>query len=175
MATRRSFRHGRVPQRRKTVWARTSGILTLVAGTPQRFDLLGQFETAVGAQILGATVTRGRGWYTWQTSGTLGTAQRTNLGVIVAPEASTAAVLDPNATTGTDLDWMYFQAHTYAGIYLASGNVGTPSQAKEYEYEFDMRARRRMDELNQSLWLVANSITADGVLRFNISTLLMLP
>lgn len=148
--------------------------MTLVANTPQRFDLLGAFETAVGAQILGATVVRGRGWYNWTATGALGTIARTNLGIIVAPESSTAAILDPGATTGTELDWMYFQAHTFPGTYLATG-AGTASQPRDYEYELDMKARRRMDELNQSLWLVVNSITTTAQLLFNASILLMLP
>lgn len=47
---------------RKFVWARSFGILATGAGTPLGLDLLGNFQSEYGAQLIGSTVVRIRGY-----------------------------------------------------------------------------------------------------------------
>lgn len=171
---RRGTYRTRRPKKRKLVWARTTGQFNIVAGTPQSADLLATFETAYGAQLLGATIMRIRGYESYLETQAIQLTVTTHVGIIVGPQDLDANDVDPSATTGAFNDWMSYTSHRYSGRYLATGDATVPSLGPLHEYSVDVKAKRRLEELNQSLWIVANSVTNNFTYHYNLSILLAL-
>jgi hypothetical protein len=139
-------RQGGRRSRRQLVWAtRDIAATTLASGSTARFDLLNNLEVA-GASVLGSTVMRVHGALiiNW-------TSSDTTLGANVGVLPSTTTEIQ-NVSSQTDLgeDWMYLticppalcQETTLVGTNLAGG------------FRFDIRAKRRVQELNQRVFYV---------------------
>lgn len=152
MATR-SRRRGRSTRRaplRKFVWARSFGFLGSDTGQ-FGVDLLGNFQQEYGAQLVGATVVRIRGFISpGQTplQGTYGGVY----GIIVDTDNT---ILDDsrNAVEQREHDdWLAYLPYTIQGVENRPGNVAT-SNANANEWAVDIKSSRKVQELGQSLFL----------------------
>jgi len=169
MAIRRSSNRRGTPQRRKLVWARTTPTAPTftAAGTTVLIPLLSRFETVYGADPVGTTVMRIRAKLSFRSS-TAGNQIRTVAAIGVLPAGVTAATVSP--ASQEHLDWMYWQTFHYEPVIateFATINM----------WDVDVRAKRKMEELNQTLFLViGNWHSADTVnYSYSASTLLALP
>ena len=155
-------------QRRKLVWAtRDQSGSTLAAGATARADLVNNLEVA-GASTLGMTVARVHlalviNWTT--TDATLGA----DVGILPSTTLQIASVV---ADTAVGEDWMLLTIcppalcpnTTLVGTNLTGG------------IRFDLRAKRKLDELNQHLYFVITN-PGSGSITWGIRarTLCMLP
>lgn len=170
MIRRSSSGRHRASQRRRLIWARSHVGTTntaLVASAGTSVNLLAAFEASYGAQLLGCTVMRVRGTIAAQNASasfTLNTA----VGLQVAADDLTAAQLDPFARLNDD--WMYWDT------LLANQNIAT-ELAHVDNYKIDVRAKRKIDELGDTLWLgLRNVSTVTSVnLVYAFSVLVALP
>lgn len=171
MATsRRSRRSGSLPKR-KLVWARTSTETTFAGAapfTPFQADLLAGFVARYGADPVGCTVARIRGFLVVNST-------VANYPVTVAARVGTegeVAATDFNPmTAGEYNDWMMYEPM------LAPLAAREPVQDVSARI-VDVKSSRKLEELDETLFLYAgtDSATAATVsLFFNLSVLLMLP
>lgn len=153
--TRRNLRS----DRRRLFWARETNwsrfdppAETQVFGfTP--LNLLGRFESDYGADLFGFTITRIRGHVKIQYDAT--TTQIRNefswgirkssqraMDELDSPadRAGITPLSDPHA------DWMLAQADM--------GQLSDTSEWKEYRWDVDLKAQRRMDELGEGLYFI---------------------
>lgn len=159
--------------RRKLIWARQPAVdgNIPVGGTTQ-VDLLANFETLYGAQLIGCTVMRIRG--------KVSVASAVSAPATSAPLPSVMGILVTNGTVipGTVAgpiaspyeDWMM-----YDSAYLSHGSEliapGLPSLAL---VEFDVKSMRKIDELQQRLlWVIQNHPGAP-LRNFNLTTSVLL-
>jgi len=170
MATRR-FSRARAPQRRKLVWARQFifAPLTLSAGAVTIFNLMNDFTVAMGAEPLGTTVMRVRGHLQLR-GGTAGNGIRAAAGLTVAPQTITSSLLDPAANASVHADWMYWEAFHLEPVVateFATLNMHT----------IDVKSRRKVEELGETLFLaLKNTHPSDGLsFTYSMSVLLALP
>lgn len=169
MASRTAVR--RPGPRRKLVWARTGPVENQtktagVAGT-SRTDLLAQFQTTYGAQLLGCTVMRIRG--TWAYVAAVGDIKKPiTCGIRVFDEAHNIATL-PGPITDPHADWMYYET-LLANEPQVAGTTYTGRSV------FDVRSRRKIEELGQGLAIAfeGNSAVAQDFW-WQASVLLALP
>lgn len=166
MTTRRS---GSSPCR-KLIWARQPAVnLTMLAGATQTVDLLANFETAYGAQLIGCTVMRIRG--SVQTRLVTINAANVQQPVIVASIVTAALVTPTGPLSDPHADWMQ-----YDSVYPMHGAdaAGFPMIGN---HVFDVKSRRKIDELSQRCLMQFTNTnggsTVEGVM--SVSTLLMLP
>lgn len=168
--SRRPRRGGSLP-RRKLVWARTSTETTFASAapfTPFQADLLAGFVARYGADPVGCTVARIRGYLQVLSTVTL-------TPVVVAARIGTegeVAATDFNPmTAGEYNDWMMYEP-MLAGLAAREpfGDLGARI--------IDVKAMRKLEELDETLFLYAGTdLAAAGTvtLTFNLSVLLMLP
>lgn len=147
--------------RRKLVWARTIIQDAAVGANSSVFtNLLAAFETEYGADLLGCTVMRVRGFWI----PTAGSANDIQVAGIRTFDESSFATLGADDGPGVALhsDWMYWEGQSLENT--AGGRV------------FDVKAMRKIEELNRSLMWAVSNVTAGGQ-QFNatISVLLALP
>jgi len=163
VAYRSRTRRSRGP-RRKLTWARSQFSVT-GAALPGivRIDLLAQLETAVAAQLLGCTVMRIRG--------VLALDQSLN-GVLVAAArvgAANETIIAGLAPYGAPyLDWMMWEPFVSTAI-AAGGDAAARV--------VDVKSRRRLDRLNESLYLFIDTTNPAGTLDYSLdlSVLIALP
>ncbi len=167
MATRRhSGRRIPTGQRRKLVWATTEQTTFTLTGntTANLFDLLSNYRAAGGA-TQGITIIRTHIQIAQQTaSPSIGAG--VFMGLIVGDKTDTAT--QQNALAEYN-DWML-----YKNLYT----MGTVSGASndEARNEIDLRAKRKMQELGQTYWLVLQALTAQTTtVAFSVRALLALP
>jgi hypothetical protein len=158
--------------RRRTTWARSTGTLSNAsAATWDTIDLLAGFRTS-GGTTAGCTIARIHLRLAMVTGvaaddqlalGVL-RGQNTDVGVTVAGAPTPSA--DPYE------DWMYWSVFTASSapicMFPGGGNV----------YEVDIRSKRKIPELQQTLTIVANTPAAGAFPQqcvFSASILLMLP
>lgn len=143
--------------RRKFVWARQDGVL--VPGTNFSEDLLTQFKERAGGQVLiGATVVAVRGYVKPNVAG--GLLSRGRVAIRVCNEQDVEG--DPPGqgpvADGTENDWMGFWPWIVDGTKTVTGdgtwNVGGSPWA------IDVRAQRKMEELNETLGIFYANIAA---------------
>lgn len=161
--------------RRKLVWARTSNQSTFTQGapfTPFQADLLADFNTRYGADALGITVARIRGIMAMETS----VAAVTLPGVMairVGAEGEVASTEFNPHVNGKYLDWM-----AYEPFFARPNTTDFGSGAQASTRVIDVKANRKVSELDETLFLYAGSNTATaGTMSvfYNLSILLMLP
>lgn len=160
--------------KRKLVWARTligGSIASQAAPQDTQFvNLLGQFETAYGADMLGCTIMRIRGVVTWSSGeGVLETDMLIVGARIATAETSgvpTPSSLDDSKGPATSVhdDWMFYQP-------MRAAAVGG------HENVIDVRSMRRLDELGQYLLVAFQFGRPSQAATFSavFSTLIALP
>lgn len=171
MATSRRRRRGGTLPRRKLVWARTSTETTFASAapfTPFQADLLAGFVARYGADPVGCTIARIRGYVQCTSTVTL-----TPLVVAIrtGTEGEVAATDFNPMTAGEYNDWMAYEP-MLAGLAAREpfGDVGARM--------IDVKSMRKLQELDETLFLYAGTdLAAAGTvqLAFNLSVLLMLP
>lgn len=168
----RSARSHRGVPPRKRIWARETGSVTLAASANNSVDLMADFKTAYGANaVLGGTVARIRGEIGIYPSATLDTVASWAVGIIVAPVGFAG---DP--ITEPDADWMYYKRRGYKVIFKATGNAVTTSQSNPFLWELDVKSMRKLEELQQQLYLVfSNGAGSATNIFYDASTLILLP
>jgi len=167
MAVRMQTSRRLAAQRRKLIWARH--ITENAAMTnPQQIDLLDEFRTVNGgAQPIGSTVTRVVISYAQaRVAASAVAGSGVIVGLIVAP---TIAAQVPLPVTQPHEDWMYWK-------YLRYWDAGRASQGQA-AWDFDVRSQRKMAELGQTLWFVAQAqpFVATDTFSLAASVLLRLP
>lgn len=186
---RRTFRTRSAP-RRKRQWARERNVITLSDGSSLfAADLLSNFVSANGDPH-GATIMNVKLQFWAQfidTATSSATDHNLWIGVIKGDYETSGEVPVPIiAGDPQHRDWMWFEqvkpqlsaaAATSLSQYAVVSNMsGWGTEESPFR---DIKARRRLDELGESLWLVAQRETADTGLsidfQFSTSTLLLLP
>lgn len=155
---------------RKFVWARSVGVLS--DATPAA-DLLGQFQQEYGAQLLGATVVRTRGFIVPTPSPGSGDNVFGVIGMIVEGDddlAQTQGVLPQDRPHD---DWMVW--HPY-WMFEGTGAAALANAANSF-WTVDFKSARKIEELGQGLHLWKGDYTGSAVhgVRFDLSVGLKLP
>ena len=152
----------RTPQR-KFVWARTQHIFAV--GSDQRnygVDLLQQFQQEYGAQLLGATVVRIRGFILpFMTETFAGTVSGTS-GIIVDSNDADFEVGGPNdGNNNTPLvrdhdDWLAWLPWAFTSQATTGYiDVATWNQTAS-PWAVDIKSSRKIEELGETLWMFNN-------------------
>jgi len=146
---RRGTSHSSRSQRRKFVWSRHATAQTIATtGAPGTLvdDALAAFEVA-GASKLGITIATIKFDVTAKATGTAGANADFKLGWVVGPNVISTTT-DYAPTTHSMLDWMYINTFYVAGD-------GRPlAQPDSRDACFTIKSKRRIQELNQTLWCV---------------------
>ncbi len=152
MARAVSLRRPRIsaaPARRKRIWARNQE--EQVFPGDQAFSLLAGFRAVANSdQPVGSTIARIRG--TAQVAyGAITGASATigvTVGIIIETRGQAPADL-PRPVADAHEDWMFWKWFP-----LTQQAFGTPDGQDTYAFEFDTKAMRKMEELQQDCWLV---------------------
>jgi hypothetical protein len=170
MATRRvaGRRNFRGAQRRKFVWARSDPGGLAAVGTVLSANLLAGFETALGGQLIGATVARIRGVIICEPPAT---AADHRLVVAVKIGSGAATAVDAGPIVAPYEDWLMYEPFmtgpTPTG-YTAYG-MGT------FNRTVDVKSMRKFEELGQELTIVADGDVGTWELSWHLSIGLLLP
>lgn len=167
MVARRRVSRG---TRRKLVWARhAEEQFTVPTATFNALNLLGTFETAYGANLIGCTVVRIRLRWSAFIADTTGQPVA-GLGVRVADEAdiTTSAPADPlGPLSDLHADWMAWDTTLMT---VLQGGTTNPSLAGPLASRYlDVKAMRKFDELGQGVYAVFEHTAAVNVV-YNVST-----
>lgn len=172
-------RGGRRAPLRKFVWARTQDVLS-GPGTLGA-DLLEQFQTEYGAQLLGSTVVRIRGYVVpvATTAQTLPTPLTGDWGVIVESDNDLA---DPADITKAPLsrphdDWLAWQPFWFGGGFTGPPTGAGASNPNADAFSVDIKSSRKIEELSQGLHIWYSYVGNTGVvdLHYDLSIGLKLP
>lgn len=175
----RHRRGGRRAPLRKFIWARSSGFLTRDdAGA----DLLAQFQTEYGAQLLGATVVRIRGWVAPGTIpvGADGSQFDGLYGFIVDDDrfSYTFASAPSLAVEQREHDdWLWYSPFVVQNYTTTQRTDLTPN-AQANPWAVDVKSSRKIEELGQTLqiWQSTPDANPDFTgLGFHLSIGLKLP
>lgn len=150
MATRTRRRGGSRRFQRKFVWDRTFGS---IAGPDTGADLLAPFRSQPGATHLGATIMRIRGYII--PSDAFGTVAGAGIAGIRVDtwnedpaEPSNQPVLQPNA------DWMAYLPWNLSAVATTDRFTGSATWNDQASlWTVDVKSNRKLEELNQTLWL----------------------
>lgn len=155
-------------QRRKSVWARSSTSQTLGAGASFAVNLLQGFETDYGANLIGCTVVRIRGQVLAAVTTASAAVDELRMGIRVATATEVSAAL-AGPVDEAHADWMAWEP------FLASG-VGTDNGSWAAVREIDVKAMRRLDEIDMQLTAYVESFSpAAWEFGWSLSVLLLLP
>lgn len=172
MARRRSRGFAR-QQRRKFVWHRIpAGVWTNPGGTgPFGVDLLSDFRSMPGATHLGATIMRVRGYvYPSVAEGDPVEPAVAGLRVDTWDQDVTANLVSP--FMGPDEDWMAWFPYL---DFSTDAPVGVTGNAQADPYAVDVKSNRKLEELNETLFLFGSSTTGDISWYYSLSIGLKLP
>lgn len=167
MVARRRVSRG---TRRKLVWARRpEEQFSVATGEFNGLNLLGDFETAYGANLIGCTIVRMRIRWSAFVADTTGQPVAA-LGVRVADEATITATAptDPlGPLNDAHADWMAWDTTLTTVLQGATTNPSLVGPlASRY---LDVKAMRKVDELGDAAWLLVDHSSAEAVV-FNLST-----
>jgi len=156
MALRRGFRprgRGLGRPRRRMEWARTfiTSTAATVAGGALATNLLTDFETALGASLLGSTVLRIRGEIV--SSPDTQADSLATFGFIVTNEDIAAAAIEPVGDRYAD--WMGYGSHRYIAA-PAAASLTLPLRT-----HVDVKSKRKLMALEDTLWFVFQPTVAD--------------
>lgn len=164
---RRTSRSPQRANRRKFVWARNFNS-TAITGDAVGTDLLSEFETAYGAQLIGCTITRIRGYFFAWGSNTAAEAQDAyRMGIRVTTGFLELNPLDQDNSPWNDdwADWMAWEPFAtvpaLAGAQLLGDGVLNARM-------IDVRAQRRLDELGQRLVLLHGGAPAAPTITWGV-------
>lgn len=164
--------------KRKLVWARTAEEqFSVAAGQFNGLNLLGAFETAYGANLIGCTIMRVR--LRWAPFSAATTGQPVAaMGVRVATEADlvSSAPTDPlGPVNDLHADWMAWDTSVVSLLY-GSGGPGTDQPGPAMSRYIDVRSMRKVDELGQALYALFDHVSAAAVVySVSASVLVALP
>lgn len=136
---------------RKFVWARHT-FVGEQTGAAVGGDLLSQFETDYGAQLIGATITRIRGYaFAQATDATDNTINQYRMGIRVLSGNLdlSGTVPDQDPWTDENADWMAWMP--FASVVAVGGLPIGDSVLNAMRV--DVKAQRRLDELGERLVL----------------------
>lgn len=186
MPRRRFGGRSRVP-RRKMVWARTQGTLTIPVGAaallaPARTDALLEFEQSLGASTVGATVVRTRG-YCVAVDEDAAAGESVRLRVTMYVGNNNEVTRGPDAgdnafdLASQNKDYFFMEPFhiTSPGTQAAVGGADPHSRM------IDVKSSRKIEELNQTVILdgsgqaIALAANINVAVAFDLSMLLMLP
>ena len=153
--------------RRKFVWDRTRGF----ASSPDAYgvDLLANFRSQPGATHLGATVTRIRG-YVWPDA--VGGEAPANpylagaIGFRIDAWNEDPLDVDNNPFAQPDEDWMGWLPYFHYRPVGADLRSEITWNAEASPYAVDIKAQRKLEELNQTLWMFFTP-PGEGVITYN--------
>ena len=168
MARRTSYRRSKSPTR-KFIWAREGFINAPIPanGNPLNQNLLQEFQTAYGAQVIGATIMRIRGTILIEQGADNAAPVVVRTGVRIVQSIDR---LNDGPFTAPYDDWMgYYSTVTYrdpsADLSLAHGR-----------FEVDIKSSRKLEELGEGLMLISEqSGTADVDMTIDLSIGIKLP
>lgn len=155
-------------QRRKLVWATTSGSLSTVpTGAGTLIDLLSGYRAA-GGTTQGITIIRTHAQFaTAAPLSGLTSADGVGLGLIIGNGTESASTLN---NQDFFLDWMLRRE-----LFSASA-TSLPNNTAAAAWDIDLRAKRKVEELNQTYWMSVNAIaTATPSFSYFVKVLLALP
>ncbi len=130
---------------RKMVWARAAVEGTATGGATLNANLLGNFESVYGANLIGATIIRVRG-VVMVTGSSLDT--RHTLGCVIGKQDDVWTGNGPE--TDRYLDWFVYEP------FATSTDAGSTGSSFDRRV-IDSRSARKMEELDQQAWLVLQS------------------
>lgn len=158
----RRYRSGRRAPLRKFIWARSTGFLDrTVLGA----DLLGQFQQEYGAQLLGATVVRIKGWVVPNSIGGGADGQQMDglYGMIVDQDRADYSLAN-NAEMAVEQrehdDWLYYSpwvVHNYTSAGFFRDVTPNPMASP---WAVDIKSSRKIEELGQTLQIWQSTPTA---------------
>lgn len=140
--------------RRKLVWARGQyGQFNTANTTPGQYsDLLTDLQTAIGADLVGATVVRIRGEITLACQDNVTTGPLDwYMGIIVTPTPLSVATSSgrPNVRLDPQASWMfYYNKILFPAIATA---VGDSKTERTFHTSFDVKARRVLRQVGDTL------------------------
>jgi len=151
-------------------WARTVENLpanTNITSTGVPFDLLDEFKTDAGLNmgVLGATVTRIHFSGRWEVTTAPGTASgQLTIGIIKTSGLGGAEV--PRPIDDQHADWLWWST------YFCDSAVGSSITLDGVDRALDVKSKRRLDELEDQLWMVLQITGGAIVGAWSTSTLL---
>jgi len=176
--SRTRFSRSLASRRRKLVWARTSNLpggTSVLDGSANVLasDLLADYITVAGGDSLAGTTlmaVKGRIFHSSAAVGVCGTVGITkNDASQVQPAVSTIMAQHAPATNGRYDDWLYRD-------YFWDAPAGSVTGRQNHQYlPLNVRAKRRIDELNETIILYMQSQGGASVFFFSLDCLLALP
>lgn len=162
---RRGRSVGRRGPRRKLVWARAADLnITCIPSTvpapvdAQSVDLLRDFESNYGAQLIGATIMRVRGLISVVPSQNGGQSFYGAIGLKVDNQN---IAIDSAAQRVASLS-KYDRWFMYQPVVFQGGGSAIVAPQLPLQFMVDVRAKRKIDELDDTLWLCAESFGSEN-------------
>ena len=151
---------------RKFVWARSFGVLAGEQNGVFGADLLGQFQQEYGAQLIGSTVVRIRGYVcpTPFADYPVGTV-RGSFGVIVGRDTDDYSAPNMAMEQREHDDWLAYlpwRAGVPGADTYSPDIHHTTSNANSAVYAVDLKSSRKIEELGQTLQLWRNNPADSG-------------
>lgn len=153
------------------VWARsiTTGA-TVATVSPVKQNLLANFETEYGANLIGATVTRIRGVVVAGNNVSPAVSSQMLLAVRVGNDAEASGQLS-DGFNQPYLDWMAWEPFIYQALPAAPQTSDSPALSRL----IDVKAQRKLEEVNEELQVWVGALNAPFAYSWNLSILLKLP
>lgn len=193
---RRSFSRRRARPRRKLVWARSRGTLSVplaippALDAPARLDLLLEFEQSLGSSVVGTTLVRTRGYMGCFDTDALAENIDARIRATCYIGNNNEIQRGPNANDNAfdnlseNKDYFLFEPFSPAKRTTAGDTVGLhPYAGGPLESRMiDVKSSRKIEELNQTVILdvsaeSTNNNAENSIIAFNfdLSLLLALP
>ena len=146
MATRRTSRSFLTSHRsrRKLVWGRFFTNSSIITAGDVKLTPLADLETALGANLIGATVMRLRGRFVYlSTTGTVSV----QTGIMVGSATVAAGQVTP---LNRYEDWMYWDSYHSSGAGFTAIEPALP-------IHLDLKAKRKLEEVDQELQILIHN------------------
>ena len=137
------------------MWARENVGAIIAAQTTSGFPLLADFQTAYGAQLLGATVVRVRGETRFKP--VAAASYSTVAAMAVLPDNT--PTVDPLGTTGAFIDWMAYQP--------ILGDIAQTGADSVRANTWDVKSSRKIEELGEGLFMMVSNPLAGTAAEFS--------
>jgi len=137
------------------------------ASANDQIDLLAEFETAYGAQLLGATIMRIRGELHFWASGSAaaGDTVAWAYGIGIFPDVATNLL----ASARPHEDWMHYGGHSIVVGDIPTGATDSLDGSGEIRVPVDVKARRKIDEMGEDLVFHIERVAAGSATNLNLS------
>jgi len=160
-------------RRRQLVWARDKENIAILTGSTNIVDMLAPYR-ADGGDTQGATVTRIimriRIGFTSVTA--IPNADMPLMGIIKERKSLTVAAA-PSLLTDQHIDWMYWGALFWRDEVTPAGAL---SHTLSMVYDLDLSGKRKLGEVDDTLWwMLLGSTAGAAACAYTSSVLLMLP